>query len=62
LGNIEADSYGVATVKIVDSIIRLTGPRSIIGRAFVVHEKEDDLTTTANPGKRLACGTIALSK
>ena len=49
--------------------IKLDGPHSVIGRAFVVHERQDDLgitshpdsLTTGNAGGRLACGVIGLS-
>ncbi|KAL0369601.1 UNVERIFIED_CONTAM: Superoxide dismutase [Cu-Zn], chloroplastic [Sesamum angustifolium] len=64
LGNIVANADGVAEATIVDSQIPLTGPNSVVGRAFVVHELEDDLgkgghelsLTTGNAGGRLACG------
>ncbi|KAL0417665.1 UNVERIFIED_CONTAM: Superoxide dismutase [Cu-Zn], chloroplastic [Sesamum radiatum] len=63
LGNIVANADGVAEATIVDSQIPLTGPNSVVGRAFVVHELEDDLgkgghelsLTTGNAGGRLAC-------
>ncbi|XP_042381836.1 superoxide dismutase [Cu-Zn], chloroplastic-like isoform X1 [Zingiber officinale] len=64
LGNIVADFEGVAEATIVDKQIPLSGPNSVVGRAFVVHELEDDLgkgghelsLTTGNAGGRLACG------
>lgn len=69
LGNIVADKQGVAVIDIVDRIVSLSGPESILGRAFVVHAAEDDLgrfkdnegsTKTGNAGARLACGIVAL--
>ncbi|CAO2164854.1 unnamed protein product [Urochloa humidicola] len=69
LGNIVANAEGVAEATIVDSQIPLTGPNSVVGRAFVVHELEDDLgkgghelsLSTGNAGGRLACGVVGLT-
>ncbi|PIN04294.1 Cu2+/Zn2+ superoxide dismutase SOD1 [Handroanthus impetiginosus] len=69
LGNIIANAQGVAEEKIVDNQIPLSGPNSVVGRAFVVHELEDDLgkgghelsLTTGNAGGRLACGVVGLT-
>ena len=73
LGNITANADGVAVVDLSDVQIPLDGPNSILGRAVVVHELEDDLgtgdhsepgtqgktsKTTGNAGARLACGVI----
>ncbi|KAL3828513.1 hypothetical protein ACJIZ3_017315 [Penstemon smallii] len=73
LGNIVANADGVAEATIVDSQIPLTGPNSVVGRAFVVHELEDDLgkgghelsLSTGNAGGRLACverGVLSLQR
>ncbi|TMW96763.1 hypothetical protein EJD97_006815 [Solanum chilense] len=69
LGNIVANADGVAEVTLVDNQIPLTGPNSVVGRALVVHELEDDLgkgghelsLTTGNAGGRLACGVVGLT-
>ncbi|QCD88122.1 superoxide dismutase [Cu-Zn], chloroplastic isoform X2 [Vigna unguiculata] len=69
LGNIVANADGVAEVSIVDNQIPLSGPNSVVGRALVVHELEDDLgkgghelsSTTGNAGGRLACGVVGLT-
>ncbi|WOL05408.1 superoxide dismutase [Canna indica] len=69
LGNIVANADGVADATIVDNQIPLSGPNSVVGRAFVVHELEDDLgkgghelsLTTGNAGGRLACGVVGLT-
>uniref|UniRef100_A0A0C4MT05 Superoxide dismutase [Cu-Zn] n=1 Tax=Zoysia matrella TaxID=38722 RepID=A0A0C4MT05_9POAL len=69
LGNIVANAEGVAEATIVDKQIPLSGPNSVVGRAFVVHELEDDLgkgghelsLSTGNAGGRLACGVVGLT-
>lgn len=69
LGNIVANEDGVAEATIVDKQIPLSGPTSVVGRAFVVHELEDDLgkgghelsLSTGNAGGRLACGVVGLT-
>ncbi|CAH8386091.1 unnamed protein product [Eruca vesicaria subsp. sativa] len=69
LGNILANADGVAETTLVDNQIPLTGPNSVVGRAFVVHELKDDLgkgghelsLTTGNAGGRLACGVVGLT-
>lgn len=60
LGNIEADEDGIAEFKFVDKKITLDGPDSIIGKALIIHEKEDDFKTqpTGAAGARVACGVI----
>jgi Cu-Zn family superoxide dismutase len=70
LGNITADEKGEATIKISDKIVSLVGAKSVIGRAVVVHENEDDLgqgghelsSTTGNAGGRIMCGVIGLAQ
>lgn len=69
LGNIVANAEGIAETTIVDSQIPLSGPNAVVGRAFVVHELEDDLgkgghelsLSTGNAGGRLACGVVGLT-
>lgn len=68
LGNILADETGTAIVNIVDTKVTLIGLDSVIGRAIVVHEGEDDLglgghsdsKTTGHAGGRLSCGVIGI--
>merc|ERR1711966_619209 len=75
LGNVVATADG-CVFELEDVQIPLDGTNSIIGRACVIHELEDDLgkgdsseigtqgktsKTTGNAGARLACGVIALT-
>lgn len=64
LGNIEADENGVERYRRVDTHLSFAGNESIIGRAVVVHQNEDDLTSqpTGNAGPRLGCGVIGLAE
>jgi len=64
LGNIMAGTDGKAHLDYVDSMLAFTGENSIVGRAVIVHEKEDDLKTqpTGDAGGRLACGVIGVQK
>jgi Cu-Zn family superoxide dismutase len=69
IGNIECDEAGVATIKIEDSMVKIFGPQSVIGRSIVIFAGADDSgrggqeksLTTGNPGPRIACGVIGLS-
>lgn len=60
MGNLVADSGGVAHMEYVDTVMRLQGPNAVVGRAVIIHAGEDDLTTqpTGNSGARVACGVI----
>jgi len=70
LGNVVADQNGVAKFKIVAPRIDLVGEYSVVGRAFVLHQDEDDLgkggddesLKTGNAGDRVACGVIRLAE
>lgn len=61
LGNIKADGQGHATYKRVDKMIALNGPRSIIGRAVIVHAEKDDFKSVASAGARIGCGVIGIA-
>jgi len=61
LGNIEANEQGFAVVNVVDAEMTLDdGPKSVLGRALIVHSGEDDFETqpTGAAGSRVACGVI----
>ena len=68
IGNLQTDDNGDTTVDISDSIIRLIGPHSIIGRSIVIFSGEDDQgrgghensLTTGNAGPRVAAGVIGI--
>jgi Cu-Zn family superoxide dismutase len=62
LGNVEADEDGVATIQMRDSMIRLNGPQSILGRSVVVHAAEDKFTQpSGDAGDRIALGVIGIA-
>ncbi|CAG9803117.1 unnamed protein product [Chironomus riparius] len=68
LGNVIADENGRVSTSFSDNLITLYGARSIIGRAVVVHNDEDDLGLTDHPdshktgnaGGRVACGIVGI--
>lgn len=63
LGNIEADANGKAHLELKDSMLKLSGENSILGRGVIVHEKIDDWSQpTGNAGGRIACGVIGVAK
>jgi superoxide dismutase, Cu-Zn family len=64
LGNVTANRSGKATYRRIDKVVKLRGPRSIIGRSIIVHVGADDLKTqpTGNAGARAACGVIGLAR
>ncbi|VVC96202.1 superoxide dismutase [Cu-Zn]-like [Leptidea sinapis] len=65
LGNIKAED-GTLEVKIIDHIISLTGPRSVVGRSIAITKSEDDYgragtedsALTGTSGPAIACGVI----
>ncbi|MGE0101894.1 MAG: superoxide dismutase family protein [Blastocatellales bacterium] len=64
LGNLVAGEDGTAHVEVTDSVLKLSGDGSIIGRGVIVHAAADDLKTqpTGNAGGRQACGVIGIAK
>ena len=70
LGNVQSNEKGIADFSFIDSLVKLRGPYSVIGRSFIVHEDADDLglgghtdsKITGHAGNRLVCGVIGLRK
>ena len=61
LGNINVETEGIGTLQLTSSLLTVAdGPSSVVGRAVILHESEDDLVTqpTGAAGSRLACGVI----
>lgn len=63
LGNIEANASGKAKINVGDSMVKLDGADSIVGRAVIVHANPDDLKTqpSGNAGSRYACGVVMMA-
>ncbi len=63
LGNIEADQTGVANIDVIDTVISLSGPNSIVGRGLVIHAQADQFTQpSGDAGDRVAIGVIESAK
>jgi Cu-Zn family superoxide dismutase len=64
LGNLTANQQGVASKELQDAVLSLDGAYSVVGRAIVVHEGEDDLSTqpSGESGDPVACGVIRLAE
>ena len=63
LGNIEINAEGHGMIEMDSDKFTLgPGELSVVGRALILHEGEDDCTTqpTGDAGARLACGQIVL--
>lgn len=69
LGNVTANTDGIADFTIIAKRVDLIGERSVVGRAIVIHSDVDDLgkggdaesLKTGNAGDRLACGVITFT-
>ena len=60
-GNIEIAADGKGTMTMTTNMLTvLPGPNSVVGKAVIFHEKEDDLKTqpTGNAGARFGCGVV----
>ena len=70
LGNINVDESGTYELNMKDHMVKLSGDKSVFGRAVVIHAKGDDMgrggnqgsLKTGNAGSRLACCIIAVMK
>lgn len=63
MGNLVADSQGVANFEAHDHKLSMSGAGNILGRAVVVHAQPDDLSSqpVGNAGARIACGVIGVA-
>lgn len=62
MSNAQADAQGEADIDLIVSGLEIgtAGPRDVLGRALVVHQKADDFRTQPDggAGPRIACGVI----
>jgi len=61
LGNIEVTG-GSGHIEATTTLLSLSGPNSVVGKAIILHAKADDCKTqpTGDAGDRLACGVVTL--
>jgi len=60
-GNIEIGADGKGKMTMTTNMLTvLPGPNSVVGKAVIFHDKEDDLKTqpTGNAGARFGCGVV----
>jgi Cu-Zn family superoxide dismutase len=65
LGNLTADTSGKATIDVTVDDITIGGAKNdILGKAVIIHAKEDDLKSqpAGNAGARIAGGVIEMKK
>src|SRR4051812_29256648 len=65
LGNLNADTSGKATLDLTVDDITIGGEKNdILGKAVIIHAKEDDFKTqpSGNSGARIAGGVIEMKK
>jgi Cu-Zn family superoxide dismutase len=60
LGNLEANSKGVAQFNLTKDGLKLGGPSGLKGRALIIHAKADDFKTqpTGGAGDRIGCAIL----
>jgi Cu-Zn family superoxide dismutase len=56
------DSQGVARIRWLATAFSFYGKKGILGRAVIIHEKEDDYKTqpAGGAGGRIACGIVGV--
>ena len=61
LGNIEVKG-GTGDLEETSTLLSLSGPNSVVGKAIILHAKADDCKTqpTGDAGDRLACGVVTM--
>lgn len=62
LGNLQVSGDGTAQMDTTVQFLSLSGTSSIIGKAAIVHQGRDDLTSqpSGDSGARVACGVIQM--
>ena len=60
LGNLTAGPDGVVAGVVVDSLLALSGPTTVVGHAVIVHAGRDDLESQPGgaAGARVGCGVV----
>ncbi len=60
MGNIDVIAEGKGMVQVfLPGVTLKEGPNAVLGKAIIVHEKEDDFSQpTGNAGGRIGCGII----
>jgi Cu-Zn family superoxide dismutase len=63
LGNVSAPLGGTAVKQMIHEELTLHGEFGVVGRAVVVHEGEDDLTSqpSGDSGRPIACGVVRMA-
>lgn len=62
-GNIEIGEDGAGRLELTTTMLTVSdGPNTVLGRAVILHEGEDDLVSqpTGDAGGRIACGVVTL--
>jgi Cu-Zn family superoxide dismutase len=62
LGNVEIGTNGSGRSEATTTLLSLSGPNSVVGKAIILHTGQDDCKTqpTGDSGDRLACGVVTM--